>query len=583
MIIRKGVLFSVSEKDLDPSGALRIPEGVTNIAKNVGNSLAGLQVIYFPDSLNEIKNSIFNNNPLLKEIFFGNSMAAINSNAFLNCEKIESIQLPPAQKAPRTSLEMTFANLKHIVKYDSSNQPCYYPVKKYNGKFYYETFHKQIGPIRISLIYTMDNEQRFCLHVTSGPLFIGKSLKSTAYEYRKYFLMQEFERTMWMYKATSSLREETLRRYEFILREALKESINKLCPVINKKDQKRIRNYIKNIALYVDYIAGIEKKYKGAAKQFYELYGLTFEELLNKISPETGNKLGKTCTRLVKKRPIAPTEMSAIVNAGYENPGAFPFSWLKNIKKDNRSAATKKLHELFKKASIKMYSPDKAQDQTTVLESLSKKISKIIKQEIEIKYLESGNFSKTYTLQIPGDKKYVWKIYHCNKYWKTITSYHHDTELQNSFLVGGKKYHGKLKFRKISTAGISNQLGETYLIYPYTEEEPISKIMFRPIYNTKPYSLIDMNENNFLGNTLIDIGGLRIDYNNWQQPRYISKIANTILYHSWNDIGYVLNNYNSRQIRDAIDFLNGRLSTNALDFNKIQAKIEFLKNKTRTR
>ena len=230
-----------------------------------------------------------------------------------------------------------------------------------------------------------------------------------------------------------------------------------------------------------------------------------------------------------------------------------------------------------------MYSPDKAQDQTTVLESLSKKISKIIKQEIEIKYLESGNFSKTYTLQIPGDKKYVWKIYHCNKYWKTITSYHHDTELQNSFLVGGKKYHGKLKFRKISTAGISNQLGETYLIYPYTEEEPIKKIIFRPIYNTKPYSLIDMNENNFLGNTLIDIGGLRIDYNNWQQPRYISKIVNTILYHSWNDIGYVLNNYNSHQIRDAIDFLNGKVSTNSLDYNKIQEKIDFLKKKTRTR
>ena len=103
------------------------------------------------------------------------------------------------------------------------------------------------------------------------------------------------------------------------------------------------------------------------------------------------------------------------------------------------------------------------------------------------------------------------------------------------------------------------------------------------MHSTKAYSLIDMNENNFLGNTLIDIGGLRIDYNNWQQPRYISKIVNTILYHSWNDIGYVLNNYNSRQIRDAIDFLNGRLSTNALDFNKIQAKIEFLKNKTRTR
>ena len=54
----------------------------------------------------------------------------------------------------------------------------------------------------------------------------------------------------------------------------LKESINKLCPVINKKDQKRISNYIKNIALYVDYIAGIEKKYKGAAKHTINTKGI---------------------------------------------------------------------------------------------------------------------------------------------------------------------------------------------------------------------------------------------------------------------------------------------------------------------
>ena len=61
----------------------------------------------------------------------------------------------------------------------------------------------------------------------------------------------------------------------------------------------------------------------------------------------------------------------------------------------------------------------------------------------------------------------------------------------------------------------------------------------------------------------------------------ISKISNTILYHSWNDLGYVLNNYTSSQIHNALEFVSDRISIRWIDFNKIQAKIEFLKNKTR--
>lgn len=589
MFIRKNTLFSVTESDLDSNGNLHIPSGVTNIAPNVGNALTGIKSVYFPDSMNEIKNSIFNNNPTLKEIFLGKRISNINSNAFLNCENIETIQIPNSPKEIHPWFEFAFPNLKRIIKYEKNDIPCSYIVNRYHGKYYYETSYKKLGTIKVSNIHKLFSDekdaltpQKICVQINNEYFFIGKDLKSALYECKKYLLMQNFERKIWEYKTISASKNSSIKRYELILREAIKESICALYPNITKSDYKKIYGYIRNLQVYIKYLESVEKKYKNTERQFHELYGLTFEELLNKITPVSEQKLKKTSTRLLKSRPIPAKEMTAIARAGYGNPGAFPYSWLKNIQKGNRSTVTKKLHEILKAAAIKMYTPEHTKEPTISLEKLSEKISKVIKQPIEIKYLNSGNFSKTYTMQIPGDKKYVWKIYHCDRYWKTITSYHHDTEIQNSFLISGKKYYGKIKFRKISTAGISNQLGETYLIYPYTEEETRTQ---QPNFSyaclTKPYSLIDRNENNILNNTLIDIGGLRINYAQWHQPTYISKISNTILYHSWNDLGYVLNNYTSSQIHNALEFVSDRISIRWIDFNKIQAKIEFLKNKTR--
>ena len=155
--------------------------------------------------------------------------------------------------------------------------------------------------------------------------------------------------------------------------------------------------------------------------------------------------------------------------------------------------------------------------------------------------------------------------------------------MQNSFLFGGKKYYGSTKFRRISTAGISNQRGEIYLIYPYTEATPSKEKIYRDFESTRKYTLVDRNSDNFLGNTIIDTGAIRINYDNWGQPRYVSKITNTILYQSWNALGYVLNNYSCRQIHNALTFIEGKTSVNNLEFNTIQSKIDFLKQKTKTR
>ena len=71
MNISNGVLLSVSAADLDNAGALRIPDGVTQIAGGVGDNLSGVRMIYFPDSVTEIARPCFCNNPDLDTVYFG--------------------------------------------------------------------------------------------------------------------------------------------------------------------------------------------------------------------------------------------------------------------------------------------------------------------------------------------------------------------------------------------------------------------------------------------------------------------------------------------------------------------------------
>lgn len=595
MIIQNGILLSVDHADLDKSGALHIPEGVEDIAENVGNSLSGLKSLYLPDSLIEIRKRVFNDNPDMTSLWIGNNIKYISYTAFHNCQNITQITMPDS--GTNMIYPTMFPKLRLIIRRLPDNTQIKHPVKKYYGLYYYEKPIRKIGTVSVSKLYPL-----FCSYgFTKAPpkirlsiknkknfFFIGDTLKSAVIECRKYFLNQEFERTIWEYKATHKTNNQ-FEIYENILRNAIKSYASN--PYIKSlKDRISMGHaHIKNIPIYIKYLSEFYKKYKNTNEHFGELTDISMEALLQKITPikEENKKVSKSCTRWLKKHPVSASAMYSIVRAGYKNPGSFPYSWLKEIPKSQRGKATLRLHKIFKQATTQMYSPDIPKLQPfingSILADLSNKISKVIKQPIQIKYLGSGTFSKTYEIQIPKDRKYVWKIYHCNTEDSIVSSYHHDTELQNSFLFGGKKYSGSTKFRRISTAGISNQRGEIYLIYPYTDATPNKERIYRDFESTRKYTLIDRNSDNFLGHTIIDTGAIRINYENWWQPKYVSKITNTILYQSWDALGYVLNNYSSRQIHNALTFIEGKTSVNNLEFNTIQSKIDFLKQKIKTR
>ncbi len=594
MIIKNGTLFSVSEEDLTPNGELHLPNGITRIIDGVGNSLNGLKALYLPDSMKRVSSLIFNNNQNLKTIYFGKKTNFINYAPFKFCPNITAIQIPDT-KFKTFPLEIFF-NLKKVIIRQTDDKLVTRYVKKYRNSYYYESNIRNFGKIKTSILqkvsFTNSKEQaqKICLSIpTKGrKYFIEEDIKSAIIECRKYLLMQEFEYAILQYKTQNNIRDEFY-NYDNILRSAMEKYIYNSQINFTKERIQKAKEHIRNIPKYTNYIQKFFKKYDSIDNFYEELLEIPIDKLSKKLTPKktTNKNVNKSCTRWLRRHPVTIDEMYSIVRAGYKNPGSFPYSWLKKIPKSQRGNATERLHKLFKKTTSKLYGPNNPSIQEYInlneLKILSTEISKIIKQPIDIKYLGSGEFSKTYTLEIPGDKKYVWKIYHCDNTDAYISSYYHDTELQNSFLLGGKKYYGKIKFRNISTAGISNQRGEIYLIYPYTDGEPVKTRIHKPNQIVQKYSLLDKNQRNVLGNTIIDLGALRINYLNWQQPKHVSKIMNTILYHSWNDLGYILNNYSSIQIRQALSFISENMYAKSLDFYKIQKKIDFLKQKAKIR
>ena len=172
-------------------------------------------------------------------------------------------------------------------------------------------------------------------------------------------------------------------------------------------------------------------------------------------------------------------------------------------------------------------------------------------------------------------------MYHSNRDGKIFTDWNHDTELQNSFLVSGRKYYGKMKFRKISVAGISNQRGEIYLIYPYTEYRNKIYPGGHITPTLKNFNIYDRNINNFCGDTVIDIGALRINNARLRQSRHVLKISNTILYHSWDDLTYILDKYSVPEISDACSFISKSLKPNSYQYKTIRDKIIYLRTHMR--
>lgn len=592
MIITNGVLQHVDPGDLSARGILRIPNGITNIKTNVGNNITGLKQIYLPESLKNIPEYVFCNNPGLVAIYFGRTIDSISNSAFSKCPNLQHIRMPDDWRNMYSWFRAATQNITSISQYDANNKLNKYKLCKYYNRYYHESDVRHIGQYSIHTLYrlnlfapttalfTPESE----IGIRSGrQIFIHHKFEDAILHMRKHQINQEFEYAMRIYDITHPGNELKNLDWQTILRNAFQNSVYTQRH-INVRFRNTARNWIKNINIYAKQLFDIEKKYPNVGPEFLELDTLSMDELIQIITPIKSQKsaVNQSCTRWLKRHPVTPDEMNAIVRAGYKNPGAFPYSWLIKIPQNCRGNATRRLHRIFKDFSVKLYSPQYYTDTDTELHNTACKISAIIKQPIDIKYLSVGNFAKTFTLQIPGDKKYVCKIYHSDRTYNLVKKYNHDTELQNSFLVGGRRYYGKTKFRKISTAGISNQRGEIYLIYPYTDPEPSQTRIYKPFEQTQWYILNDMNRDNYMGNTIIDIGALHINYDRWSQPQYVSKITNTVLYQSWNALGYVLNNYTISQINTAIDFISERVSARTcIDYTTIQKKLDFLRQKTR--
>lgn len=586
MFISNGVLTKLDASDIDANGVLRIPFGVTEIAQQVGDNMPQLRHLYLPESLCEIYGKVFNNNPYLESIYFGANLKNLSPLSFINCPLLCNISIPKNQKSVMGWVCMNKPKLKSVQITDSKNDVTVYPVAQYFGTYYYESRTRQFGNYTLRYLHRLnwhDTGKKFIstnhqFGISShGHTFVRPTVSGAISDLRKYELKQEFERAIWEYKAANPHMTRTVFDWETILRNSVSRTFDQWFNV-NVARRKMLRTWNKNIDLYAHELCNISKKYPNTENKFYELESLNMPNLLHIIDSRPPRvKNCPSCTRWLTKHPVNPDTMHAIVMAGYKNPGAFPYSWLMKIPDKQRGYATKRLHIILKKFAIKLYQPSTTSATPQDLSDMANAVSNIIHQPIEIKYLGAGDFAKTYTMQVPNDKKYVWKIYHCDRTSALLNKYNHNTELQNSFLMGGMRYYGKTKFRKISTAGISNQRGEIYLIYPYTDAAPSMRRIYKPFEMVSRYSLTDRNSDNFRGHTVIDMGALYINHPAWSQPQYVSKIIRTVLYHSWNDLGYVLNNYTSKQIAMALSFMSGKISHYDLNYQQIYEKIKFLR------
>ncbi len=355
---------------------------------------------------------------------------------------------------------------------------------------------------------------------------------------------------------------------------------------INMKTRRYIDDVMSQLHAYFIGINTFCGRYRNNSA-LDELSFVTLQELGNIILPIQSKKLGKTCTRLVKRRPDNAQHVHAMMVAGYKNPGCFPYQWLANTPVQFRGAVTDALHAAFGRAASDLYSPaymtqpDLQPRFGPVLETLAHQITKITGVTTQIEYCFHGFFSKTYKITC-DNQAYLLKVYHSNVQYHTTKVCAHDIEAQNSFLVSGKKYCGKVRYRNVLTAGISNQRGMRYILYPFISG-PLREVKHNPYDIFKTYHFCDnIGYGNMCGNTIIDIGMIQVNECRIGRP-YMTKIINTILYRPWDDLAIVLNKYTAGQISECIEFISTRIEPNTPHKNTINAKLKFLANKIHTR
>ena len=202
MIITDGILTHADSRDIDANGVLHIPDGVTSVAKDVGNNLDNLQTLYLPDSLIDITEPIFSNAPNLAAIHFGKNVQKLNSASFTDCPKITHITMPIRARAIAAWISIIAKQLTTITVAFQNNETKTYPVHAYFGVLYHESQSRKIGKKKIKKLHKI-NLSDFATNIINDKPHIGISLGKRTFvqqstsgairDWRKFIMMQKFE------------------------------------------------------------------------------------------------------------------------------------------------------------------------------------------------------------------------------------------------------------------------------------------------------------------------------------------------------------------------------------------------------
>ena len=579
MIISNGILLSVSDDDLITDGTLCVPDGVRRIGARVGCNMPHMRALTLPNTLTDVGDEAFCYNHNLAHIKFSADTIKISDNAFIGVNQIKKLTIPYTWTELAENLEHIISD-NCIVTRDMGNGTLQtFLIVRIRNKLFYEKSCRKISGIYVhELLLPQFDSNGIC-----GPsytalcfdryVFISKTLDTALDAARRTKIMNDFQYAMWknMVQRRKTKFDENI---DAVILGAANRTLHEH-PHANIATRNVMQNWANRIPeIFADIMAFI-KKYP-LRQDLYELQGINLDKMMQIVAPVARGTMSKSATRRLKHAPVDAAEMNAMALVGYQNPGAFPYEWLQQIPRDKRGAATARLHKIFKNAAIKSYcadTPDACNRMMPAMDDLEQKMSRVLKQPVEIRYVGGGCFGKTHMIFVGDAPAYILKTYHSNCEHGFFATWAHDTELQNSFLLSGRKYYGDLHWRQIETAGISIQRGERYLICKLAEG--MRDVLPKPPYEQFRWYNVYDHSDNLIGNTLIDCGALEI-IPQFQTKPYMRKIINTVLYRPFNELNMIQKKYNAEQIRTAVEFMNARITPSTIKRDEICRKLQFL-------
>ena len=277
MIIDDGSLLSISASDLDADGVLRIPDGVYDIAPNVGANMPNLRELYLPDSVRKLYQNAFANCPKLSKVFMGNGLEFFEQFALSNCPKVTIVQIPHSWIDAEPWIGGVMQNVRVVIRQNSCGEWQNIPITTIKNRPYFESNIHQIGAAHVSSVQKLRfdkdglNEQPdVYLSINRDDnkyQIVGSGLAYAVLQCRRELLRRKFNAVANAYKAAHP---DVPEKYIDILHNALEWS---LCDAtkLNVAGRKKFINYINEFDANINYVNNIFAKYPNVGKKFNEL------------------------------------------------------------------------------------------------------------------------------------------------------------------------------------------------------------------------------------------------------------------------------------------------------------------------